>query len=615
MERRFAIRGSVSGAVRSTTGFAEGCSLSVCAMVAANHLICTWMTHKAPLARLISFVDNLELYASDPHVLMQSVVALENILELLDLQVDKKKTYLWSTEGSFRKNFLQHGFQVKTAARDVGAHLQYNRVATNFTITQKIDAFKPRWKNLALSPAQYEQKLRAIKVVAWPNTMHGIASAHVGDPWYEDLRTGALRALLEHKPGVSPPIHLSRFEHPSADPGFYALWTTIRNCRQYMEPEFCEPQFSRLAAQVNRKKPEVGPCSVVLHRLSKVYWTWDSAGFFRDPWGNAIHLWESPIQLLARRLVEAWRYRIACEASSRHTFTGLADCDAGFTTENLPSLPRDRAILRAALNGTFFTADHLKHRDVPGDTRCKLCLAQDSLHHRNWECPKLHECRKDLTPQQQHDIQQMTPATFLQGWFPTPPQLVEFRSRLDALPDFHAGILEQCLTPSPNTGIVHYFTDGSCLKPQDKFARLCGWGTVRTSPDDCWTFQPVASGCLRGSHQTVVRAEIVAATAACFTALHHGHKFCVWTDNARVVKLMRAMWNDPDKTWNNKVANHDVINALASEFRQVSHLCLGVFKVASHQKVSDATLPVERWCFAGNEAADQLAAQAKLSQP
>ena len=113
MERRFAIRGSVSGSVRSTTGFAEGCSLSVCAMVAANHLICTWMTHKAPLARLISFVDNLELFASDPHVLMQSVVALENILELLDLQVDKKKTYLWSTEGSFRKKSFNMAFKLR----------------------------------------------------------------------------------------------------------------------------------------------------------------------------------------------------------------------------------------------------------------------------------------------------------------------------------------------------------------------------------------------------------------------------------------------------------------------------------------------------------------------
>lgn len=615
MERRFSIRGSVSGPVKSTTGFAEGCSLSVCAMVAANQLIAMWMAKKAPMTRLISFVDNLELFTKDPLELMRSVNTLENILELLDLQVDKNKTYLWSTEGSFRIFFLQNGFNVKTAARDVGAHIQYNRVATNFTITQKIDAFKPRWKSLAISPAQYEQKLRAVKAVAWPNTMHGIASAHVGDPWYEDLRTGALRALNEHRPGCSPPIHLSLVEHPSADPGYYALWTTVRNCRQYMTPDFCIPQFMRLASQTHRKKPEVGPCSVLLHRLSKVFWSWDASGWFIDPWGNKIDLWESPIQLLAARLADAWRYRIACEASSRHTFVGLSNCDAGFTTESLPTVARDKAILRSALNGTFFTADHLKHRDTPGDTRCRMCLEPDSLYHRYWECKCLDSCRDALTSQQKQAILSMAPATHLQGWFPVPDKLFEFRAYLDALPDFHDGFLSHSWLSPPSQELVHYFTDGSCLRPADRLARLCGWGVVSTDPDDSWSFQPIASGCLTGRHQTVVRAELVAATAAVFDANRKGQKFCLWIDNERVVKLMHAMWANPERRWSNKTANHDVINTLACEFRESGSLCLGVFKVASHQKVDAYTPPTERWCFAGNEAADRLAAQAFQSQP
>ena len=203
MERRFSVRGSVGQPVRSTTGFAEGCSLSVCAMVAANQLIYVWMTHQSPNVRLISFVDNLELFSKDPHDLMHSVRALEDVLSQLDLQVDRGKTYLWSTQGSFRKLFLQRGYHVKTAARDVGAHIQYNRVATNFTVTQKIVSFQDRWKTLALSPAPYPQKLRAAKAVAWPNMLHGIASVHLGDPWYEEMRTAAVRALNEHRPGCS----------------------------------------------------------------------------------------------------------------------------------------------------------------------------------------------------------------------------------------------------------------------------------------------------------------------------------------------------------------------------------------------------------------------------
>eukprot|EP00435_Cladocopium_sp_Y103_P023516 s1323_g5.t1 len=616
MERRFSIRGSVGQALRSTTGCAEGDSLSVVGMVAVNELLSQWMIRKAPLTKLISFVDNLELFSCDPHALIRSTQTLEQALDLLDLQVDKAKTYLWSTEGSFRKIFLQHGYNVKTAARDVGAHVQYNRVATNFTITQKIDSFKDRWKSLALSPAVYDQKLRAAKVVAWPNMMHGIASAHLGDPWYEDMRTALMRSLGEHKPGCSPPIHLSLCEFPSADPGFYALWTTVTQCRHYMTADQCEPQFARLASQTHRKRPEVGPCSVVMHRLSKIFWRWDPAGFFRDEKGVPVDLWETPIQELAMRIAESWRHKIACEGSMRHTFVGLAECDAGFTNENLPGHPRDRAIMRSAMNGTFFTADHLKHREAPGDTRCRFCLQPDSLFHRNWECEALATCRKHLSPEQQQALQAMPPATSLQGWFPLPPAIVEFRQRLSDLPGF-----QQCLIlqetpsqPSPN-GPVHYFTDGSCLHPKDKYARLCGWGVTCSRSPDMWNFVPVASGCLPGRHQTIVRAEFTAATAAVFAAAQAGHEFCLWSDNQRVVSVLQQLVNDPLKVWSGRTSNHDVINCLASEFRPVSHLCRGIFKVSSHQQITAATTAAERWCFQGNDSADALAARAFQAEP
>ena len=615
MERRFAIRGSVGPPVKSTTGFAEGCSLSVCAMVAANQLIASWMTQKISKVRLISFVDNLELFSQEPTTLMKGVQALEDVLNLLDLQVDKSKTYLWSTTGKFRKVFLNHGFQVKTAARDIGAHVQYSRVATNFTITKKIEAFSDRWKSLALSPATYTQKLRALKAVSWPNMLHGIASAHLGDPWYEDMRTAALRALHEHKPGASPPLHLSLVEHPSADPGYYAIWMTLRQCRQYMTPEMCGPQFSRLSADAKRKRPEVGPCSVILHRLKQLYWQWDVGGFFRDEWNSPIDLWDCPIQELAYRTADAWRYKIACEVSSRHTMIGLSQCNAAFTCETLPVHTRDRAILRSALNGTFFTADHLKHRDTPGDTRCRFCLQEDSLRHRYWECPALDACREKMSRETRADIQCMPIATQLHGWFPAPSSLQPFRHMLDDLPSYDQCSISQGIDHGKHTGPVHYFTDGSCLRPADKFARICGWGVVRACPDDMWSFEPIAAGCLPGRHQTVVRAELLAATSAIHTALMEGHFFCLWTDNARVAHLLQAMVEDPERQWRNTAPNHDSINVLASVFREAVSLCKGIFKVASHQQTMPSTPTAERWCFSGNEAADAVATHAFHSQP
>eukprot|EP00435_Cladocopium_sp_Y103_P013223 s3565_g3.t1 len=614
MERRFSIRGSVSPPLRSTTGMAEGCSLSVVGMVACNQLLDIYVQCKTPQIRMLSYVDNMELAGHSPQQLMQATQHLTDILELMDLAVDSKKTYLWSTEGQFRKVFIQNGYQVKTAARDVGAHMQYTRQATNYTITQKIEGFKDRWKSLALSPAAYEQKLRAVKVVAWTSTLHGIASAHLGDSWFDDLRTGAMRALKEHKPGCSPSVHLSLFEHPSADPAFHALWTTITQCRNYMNPDTCNPQFASLATQ-QRKRPRVGPCSVVMHRLAQIHWKWDDGGFFRDAWGSPIDLWNMPIQALAQRTAEAWRYHVACQMSSRQTFEGLSTCCAAFTMEAMTKQPRDRAILRCAMNGTFFTADHLKHRDTPGDTRCKMCMQPDSLLHRNWECEALAPCRKHMTAEQKSTLQQMPAATHLQGWFPAPSELAHFRQLLEALPSVCEGHAAPFVPLSCHDEPLHYFTDGSCLRPHDKFARICAWGVAVANPKDLWKFEPIASGCLPGRHQTVVRSELAAATAAVYDARVRNRPFCIWSDNARVVSLLHQMYDQPDRQWSPKTANHDAINALASEFREAASLCKGIFKVASHQSIQPSTSAAERWSFYGNETADSLATRAYQSQP
>eukprot|EP00435_Cladocopium_sp_Y103_P014980 s1304_g3.t1 len=613
MERRFAIRGSVSPPVSSTTGFAEGCSLSVVSMLAANQLIDLWMRHKVPTIRTLSFVDNLELLGRDPERLMYATNQLKRILTLMDLQIDDGKTYLWSTDGQHRKQFIQAGFNVRTAARDVGAHMQYTRQTTNFTITAKIDTFKERWKLLAISPAPYLQKLRALRSVAWQSTLHGVASVHLGDTWFDDLRTGALRALGEHKKGCAPAIHLSLIEHPSFDPGFHALNLTVMQCRQYMSLEQCGPQFSALSQNLARQRPEVGPSAVVLHRLQQVFWSWDDHGFFRDALGHPVDLWNTPIQELTTRLGEAWQYKISSEMSCRKTFAGLHQTNARLTMEAMTTQPRDRAIMRSALNGTFFTANHLKHRTEPSDTNCKLCGQPDSLFHRNWTCPALDKCRAHVPQEMRQALLAMPPATYLQGWIPEPTALSAYRHMLDGLLAYHDMMVAPL--PAKATEPVHMFTDGTCLRPKDKFARLCAWGVVAADPTDMWSFQAIAAGPLRGRHQTVLRAEMVAAIAAVTAAVQSQSQFCLWSDNRRVVQLMQQMLMEPDRQWSMKVCNHDLIVDLANVLRQAGSLGQGVFKVASHQKCQNDTPAAERWSFAGNDAADKLAAQALEAWP
>eukprot|EP00435_Cladocopium_sp_Y103_P053510 s267_g17.t1 len=65
MRRRFKLRNQVGPAIASVTGFAEGCALSVTAMLSLNLVAHRWMARKFPRTNLWSFVDNLELTSPD----------------------------------------------------------------------------------------------------------------------------------------------------------------------------------------------------------------------------------------------------------------------------------------------------------------------------------------------------------------------------------------------------------------------------------------------------------------------------------------------------------------------------------------------------------------------
>ena len=75
------------------------------------------------------------------------------------------------------------------------------------------------------------------------------------------------------------------------------------------------------------------------------------------------------------------------------------------------------------------------------------------------------------------------------------------------------------------------------------------------------------------------------------------------------------MLAEPSCTWTPKVCNHNLIHDLAVALRNAGALCQGVFKVASHQKSGPNTPVAEKWCCAGNDAADHVAGKAFGSSP
>ena len=587
--------------------------MSVVGMAVTNIIVNEWMKHKQPHIRVWSFVDNWELTASNANETVAGLNDLRRINDLLDLQLDPAKTVVWATGPQCRKWLREQGHDVSMWAKDLGAHIQFSRQVTNSTIVGKISKFVGRWGDFARSPATYLQKIKAIKAVCWPNTLHGVSSVHLGRDHFDSLRTAALRSLGETSWGASPVLHLTLVEQPLLDPHFFSIMSTVMDCRNHITFDVASIILDAIVTQKPRIKPLPGPCSVLLHRLQTMNWHWQAGVGFRDEWGCFIDLWDAPVREVKWRLAESWQHCVACEISKRHSFGGMQHTSAYLTRAFDKPPPSKEAILRRALNGTFYTADKLQ-RGVEIDEaqdKCLFCGQRDSFLHRNWECPALQHAREVCNPQDKELILNQEPAFFNHGWVPMPQSVHSFRKHLNNMPEHKF----QYNDPQNLPSTLDLFTDGGALCPKNALCRWASWGVALSVTDQPNEFHALSSGVVRGFLQTVSRAELTAAISAVYFAASRGKRFRLWVDNAYVVKACNRFLKKHFNWIGRKVPNHDLLQELSNAFQYGQDLCLGVIKVASHQQITGEEDEITKWAFRGNEAADFLAASAFSQYP
>ena len=463
---------------------------------------------------------------------------------------------------------------------------------------------KPLWGRLSRSLSTYRNKIRAIKAKAWPHCLHGVASVHLADDHYAHLRTGAMQGLGEHSAGTSPIIHMSLVEHPTLDPQFMALWATVSNFRR------CPPSdegfhfaMQQLHAPRDTYIPRPGPHSILLVRLHQVAWSWAGGTVFLDQSQMPCDVQHSCVQEVYSRLVTAWQHRAQAIGAERKTMQGLSLMNPALTVGGMSRhAPEEQALLRTALNGTFFTADRQRHHegtDNP-DGLCTHCGSVDSPIHRHLECPHFGPSRT-MSRDQLQQIASLPLCVGSHGWMPEPPSLQRFRQACIQVQD-HLRPFE--LTPKIPDHILA-FTDGACECPAQPLCRWAAWSVVIS---DLATdkLHPVASGLLPGWIQTTIRAEIMAALKACHLALELNRTLSLWVDNDLVYRRMCQFQQAPVQIHPNQ-KDGDLWQELHFAVRTLGPQLQGVYKVVSHQCLESATDEFEHWVFRGNAAADAAA--------
>ena len=204
-ERRFKVRRTVSSGHRSVTGYPEGCALSVFAMSLVDMMLDAWLTAQS------TFVHSLHTYVDDWHVLAASPESLESIwcsllefAQALDLEIDKRKSFVWAAQSKDRKALQSGPLKVHMASKALGAHHNFTRKKGNKAIVDRVHLMQGLWTKLRSSASPYAIKIRALTQVAWPRSFYGISVVFLGKAHFTKLRTGALRGLKADRIGANP---------------------------------------------------------------------------------------------------------------------------------------------------------------------------------------------------------------------------------------------------------------------------------------------------------------------------------------------------------------------------------------------------------------------------
>ena len=434
LARHFDVRQSLSPAVYSCTGFPEGDGLSVVAMILLDCLLHWWMDAAEVPCRTLTFVDDWQMLLRHPDHVTSAFCHLERFCLMVDLKLDKKKTYAWCLTPAGRKVLRAAGHRVGHGGRNLGAHLQLTYQHTNASLQERANALADLWDRLRLSNSPYKLKVRALTVAAWPKGLHGVASTSLGMHIIARLRSGAMRGLQADGAGCSPWLHLGLVERPQCDPGFWCIIQSIRCVRDCAAVDFIQPVLTQLVL-AQSSLPSNTFSQTLLSRLQQLGWTLRSHGLFEDILGPFC-LFASSFQELEWRAAVSWQGVVAREVRHRHGLKELHLADVPATRRWLQTLSaEDVGHCRKLLNGAHFTSEVKQHWCHEPDGCCAYCQCTDSRYHRFWQCDAFAPCRESVPTEVWKLVPDLPEFLTCFGWSLRPATWLAYHQMLLAIPE------------------------------------------------------------------------------------------------------------------------------------------------------------------------------------
>ena len=604
LRRHFLVRDCLSRGISSSSGFAEGCPLSPVAMVLTDLALSLYQRAFAPAVQSITYVDNWSCLAHQVGDLATGINVTRTFCDLLALELDPQKTYVWSANRFGRKDLRGLGLPILDSTRELGGIISFGSRGRNAMLVARCRSLDPLWALLRRLPAPLQFKTAMLSTKFWASALHGAAGVLVGESVLSSLRTAAARALKANSGGGSAMLRLSLSGSFEADPGFYQTWLCVRDLRRMLRK--APGLLVRWRIFQSRFSGQLfpGPFSKLLQVFGLLGWQLEDPPFFVDRSGLRHCIRTSAPQLLYQLVARDWLSHVADLHRHRKTMTDLHGIEPSLALLDHQKLSAlDMTRVHALQSGAFHTPASQAKFDNSQSGRCSLCHVADNVQHRVCQCPRFLDARQGS--EWVVDTWSEMPTCLSHHLLPPAvPEVALVRTQLHGLADDTASFA--CVPGTPE--VHHLFTDGACTQHICPDLCLAAWGVVCANSG-----LPVSSGFVPGLLQTAPRAELTAIISALRWTIRFQQRVIIWSDAKWLVDSLQCRLIEGFDVSDGD--NCDLWDTVAMLCDQLTHEQFWIKHVPSHLDAARCCSPFEEWVAANNNHVDLLASVANACRP
>ena len=512
MQRHVLLKGMLGPAATPARGLAAGCPRATDWLAIMSHVLVRELQHRVPGTIARPYVDDLTadiVHTDDDDGREDAVAAVSTMCEVIQqyavawtLEANVVKSRRFSTSAPVRASLSAlPGFAVTASFKDLGVvQTTTNQPATHSLAARDQEAFR-RLHRAEILPLPLA--VRAMVVAASPGSVsaYGLAAQPISDLRLRTLRAATFRAIWRSAGPSAQELVFELLVPWRCDPGFLACTKPLLALR-YGLLHHTIPGDRLL--DVWHLRYHAGPIRAVQDACRR-------AGVVLTPgtWmlgaTTSIPLLTAPLAQVSAFLGRAWFRQGRAQLAARrpalaHIAAELDHFAFRTAIRAIPTESRKAALRVLAVDGAI-TQARASHW-VPGGKACPHCLlADETVHHRLWECPAWQLIRlKYMQGWTEAGLARHLPRpTLTSGVLPVPVGLAAAQATAElpiALPP-----------PQTITGTVH--PDGSCQHPTDPWLCRAGWAVAGPAAEHR---RILAVQRVSGT-QTIGRAELSALVA------------------------------------------------------------------------------------------------------